>query len=49
MAKKYKTLTEKWAAEDAAKAAAKRKAAPAKNEPPKSLREKLKARMKKFD
>jgi hypothetical protein len=29
MAKKYKTLTEKWAAEDAAKAAAKRKANPA--------------------
>lgn len=30
MAKKYKTLTEKWAAEDAAAAAAKRKSAPAK-------------------
>lgn len=33
--KKYKTLTEKWAAEDAAKAAAKRSSAPAKKSPAK--------------
>lgn len=35
MAKKYKTLTEKWAAEDAAAAAAKAKKAPAKKAPEK--------------
>lgn len=49
---KYKTLTEKWAAEDAAKAAAKRSSTPAKKAPakkspdPLGLKNSLDRRMK---
>ena len=48
MAKKYKTLTEQWAAEDAAKASAKKKSTPAKKAAPKpqSLRDRVAARNK---
>lgn len=53
MTKKYKTLTEKWAAEDAAKAASKAKSAPAptKKAPVKkqSLREMLMDRKRVID
>lgn len=52
--KKYKTLTEKWAAEDAAKAASKAKSAPApaKKAPEKkslNLREMIKDRKRMID
>lgn len=46
---KYKTLTEKWAAEDAAKAAAKKKATPAPAKKKETVIDKIRGRKNNLD